>query len=218
MSQIKKMDLLIGLYIFCIFASEVMWAKTFPLINIFGHQFNASVAIFLIPLVYSINDMIVEVFGKERMRQLIKMSLMIIVLIIATSFFFTRLPTSTRFVGTELAYDTIFGLSVRMSIASLLAFASADFLDVYVFSKLRQKLWNSKLWLRTNLSNIISEFIDTFVFMILAFYAFDQSFSSNFSFILSIGVPYWIIKCLMSVIGTPFVYLWVHWLQGEKSE
>lgn len=216
--QIKKMDLLIGLYIFCIFASEVMWAKTFPLVNIFGHQFNASVAIFLIPLVYSINDMIVEVFGKERMRQLIKMSLMIIVLIIATSFFFTRLPASTRFVGTELAYDTIFGLSVRMSIASLLAFASADFLDVYIFSKLRQKLWNSKLWLRTNLSNIISEFIDTFVFMILAFYAFDQSLGGNFSFILSIGIPYWILKCLMSVIETPFVYLWVRWLKEEKEK
>ena len=216
--QIKKMDLLIGLYIFCIFASEVMWAKTFPLVNIFDHQFNASVAIFLIPLVYSINDVIIEVFGKERMREIIKMSLLIIVLIIATSFFFTRLPASTRFAATEPAYDIIFGLSVRMSIASLLAFASADFLDVYVFSKLRQKLWNTKLWLRTNLSNIISEFIDTFVFMVLAFYAFDQSFSSNFSFILSIGVPYWILKCLMSVIETPFVYLWVRWLQGEKSE
>ena len=216
--QIKKMDLLIGLYIFCIFASEVMWAKTFPLVNIFDHQFNASVAIFLIPLVYSINDVIIEVFGKERMREIIKMSLLIIVLIIATSFFFTRLPPSNRFAGTELAYDTIFGLSIRMSIASLLAFASADFLDVYIFSKLRQKLWNTKLWLRTNLSNIISEFIDTFIFMFLAFYTFDQSFSGNFSFILSIWIPYWILKCLMSVIETPFVYLWVRWLQGEKSE
>jgi uncharacterized integral membrane protein (TIGR00697 family) len=168
--------------------------------------------------VYSINDVIVEVFGKERMRQIIKMSLMIIVLIIVTSFFFTRLPPSNRFAGTELAYDTIFGLSIRMSIASLLAFASADFLDVYVFSKLRQKLWNTKLWLRTNLSNIISEFIDTFVFMILAFYTIDQSFAGNFSFILSVGIPYWILKCLMSVIETPFVYLWVRWLKEEKEK
>ncbi len=216
--KINKMDLLIGLYIFCIFASEVMWAKTIPLVNIFGHQFNASVAIFLIPVVYSVNDVIVEIFGKERMRQLIRVSLMIIVLIIAASFFFTRLPASTRFAGTEAAYDTIFGLSVRMSIASLLAFAAADFLDVYVFSKLRQKLWTSKLWLRTNISNIISEFIDTFIFMILAFYALDQSIVANFSFILSVWIPYWILKCLMSVIGTPFIYLWVSWLRSEKKE
>lgn len=218
MLQIRKMDLLIGLYVFCIFASEVMWAKTFPLIHIFNHQFNASVAIFLIPFVYSINDIIVEVYGKERMRQIIAVSLMVIVLIIATSFFFTRLPSSVRFAQTELAYDTIFGLSIRMSLASLLAFTSADLLDVYIFSRLRQKLGNTKLWLRTNLSNILAEFIDTFVFMILAFYVFDQSFATNFSFILSVWIPYWILKCLMSAIGTPMVYLWVHWLQGEEKK
>ncbi len=215
MKQSQKLDLLIGIYIFCIFASEVMWAKTFPLINIFDHQFNASVAIFLIPLVYSINDVIVEVFGKERMRQLIKVSLIVIILIIATSFFFTRLPASNRFAPMEPAYDIIFHMSVRMSIASLLAFTFADFLDVYIFSKLKQKMWNAKLRLRTNLSNIISQFIDTFVFMTLAFYALDQSLGANASFILSIGIPYWILKCFMSVIETPFVYGWVVWLKKK---
>lgn len=218
MQAYKKMDLLIGLYIFCIFAAEVMWAKTFPLVVIADHQFNASVAIFLIPLIYSINDIIVEVFGKERMRQIIRMSLLIIVLIVAASFFFTRLPPSARFVSTEAAYDTVFGLSIRMAVASLLAFASADFLDVYIFSKLRQKLWNSKLWLRTNLSNIIAQFIDTFIFLTLAFYALDQSIAANVAFIVSIGIPYWIIKCLMSVIETPFVYIGVRWLRASKSE
>jgi len=74
------------------------------------------------------------------MRQIIKVSLIIIVLIILASFLFTSLPPSARFSGTESAYDTIFQLSIRMSIASLIAFALAEFLDVYVFSKLRQKL------------------------------------------------------------------------------
>lgn len=214
--KINKMDFLIWLYIFCVFASEVMWAKTFPLVNLFGHQFNASVAIFLLPFIYSVNDVIVEVFGKERMRQIIRASLFIITLIIITCFFFTRLPPSTRFSWMEVAYDSIFGMSIRMAFASLMAFAIADFLDIYIFSKLRTKLWNSKLWFRTNVSNIISEFVDTFVFMILAFYAFDQSITSNFSFILSVWIPYRVLKCLMSVIGTPFVYLGVKWL--KKSE
>ena len=218
MFKTRKLDVLIGLYIFCVFASEVMWAKTFPIVHMFDRQFNASVAIFLIPLVYSINDIIIEVYGKERMRQIITVSLMVILLIIATSFFFTQLPPSARFVQTEPAYDTIFGLSIRMSLASLLAFASADLLDVHIFSRLRQKLGNTQLWLRTNLSNILAEFVDTFVFMILAFYAFDQSFAANFSFLLSIGVPYRLLKCVMSVIGTPLVYLWVDWLHGEEKQ
>jgi uncharacterized integral membrane protein (TIGR00697 family) len=214
--KINKMDLLIAIYIFCIFASEVMGAKTFPLINIGWHQFNASVAIFLLPVIFSINDIIVEVFGKQRMREIIRVSMIIIVLIVITATFFTLLPSSVRFSGTEAAYDTIFATSIRMSIASLAAFTFADFLDVHIFSKLREMIGTSKLWLRTNLSNIIAQFVDTFIFMTLAFYAFDQSFSSNASFILSIGIPYWILKCLMSVIETPFVYLWVNWLKKDK--
>lgn len=214
--KLNKMDLFIGIYIFCVFASEVMGAKTFPLINIMWHQFNASVAIFLLPVIYSINDIIVEVFGKERMRQIIKVSMIIIVLIILTSAFFTFLPPSARFTNTEGAYDIIFGTSIRMALASLAAFGIADFLDVLIFSKLKERLWTSKLRLRTNVSNIISEFVDTFVFMILAFYAFDQGFTSNMSFILSIGIPYRILKCLMSVIETPFVYLGVNWLKKDK--
>jgi len=137
------MDVVIALYIFAIFASEVMGAKTFPLINLWDHQFNASVAIFLIPLVYAINDIVIEVYGKERMRQIYTVSLMTIALIIVTAAFFTWLPASTRFSGTESAYDTIFGNSIRMSLASLIAFAVADFLDIAIFSRLREKLKNS---------------------------------------------------------------------------
>lgn len=216
--KINKLDLLFWIYIFCIFASEVMWAKTFPLVNLFWHQFNASTAIFLLPVVYSINDVIVETLGKERMRQIIRVSLIIIVLIILISLFFTRLPPSVRFTATEAAYDTIFSISVRMSIASLIAFATAEFLDVYVFSKLREKLGNKKLWLRTNLSNIISTFLDTFIFMTLAFYTLDQNIGSNVWFILSIWLPYWILKCLMSFFCTPFVYLWVKKLKISDNK
>ncbi len=215
--KINKFDLLVWIYIFCIFASEVMGAKTFPLVNLFWYQFNASVAIFLLPVVYSINDIIVEIFGKERMKQLIRVSLIIIVLIILSSIFFTSLPPSTRFMPIEWSYDTIFSISIRMSLASLFAFAIADFLDVYIFSHLRKKLWKKKLWLRTNISNIISEFFDTFLFIILAFYSFDNDFTSNLHFIMSIGFPYWILKCLMSFIGTPFVYLWVK-IFNEKNK
>jgi len=215
--KINKLDLLIGIYIFCIFASEVMWAKTFPLVNLFWHQFNASVAIFLLPVIYSINDIIVEVFGKERMKQIVKVSIIIIVLIILTSMLFTWLPPTTRFSGTETAYDTIFSMSIRMSLASIFAFVIANFLDIYIFSKIREKLWNKRLWFRNNVSNIISQFFDTFVFMILAFYSFDSWLWMNLSFIISVWLPYWILKCFMSLICTPFVYLGVSSLKNDKK-
>ncbi len=217
MFRMQKMDFLISLYIFCIAVAELMGGKTFPLAKIFGYQLNASVAIFVIPLLFTINDVITEVYGKERTRSIIRSGLFVIFLILIVSVFFTQLPPSGRFRSSELAYDTIFGVSARISAASLIAFALAEFLDVYVFARVRKAFGSKKLWLRNNVSNFIAQLIDTVIFMVLAFYAFDKGFSVNFSFLLSLIVPYWLLKCFMSIIETPFVYLGVRWLKDEKK-
>lgn len=211
------MDFLISLYIFCIAAAELMGGKTFPLAKIFGYQLNASVAIFVIPFLFTINDVITEVYGKERTRSIIRSGLFMIFLILLASIFFTQLPPSSRFRSSELAYDTIFGVSARIAAASLTAFALAEFLDVYVFARLRKVLGSSKLWFRNNASNFAAQFVDTVVFMTLAFYGFNNSFSSNVSFLTSLILPYWLLKCFMSIIETPFVYLGVKWLRDEKK-
>lgn len=125
MSKIHKLDLLIAIYIFCIVAAETMGSKTFPLTNFSWMQLNASVAILFIPLIYSINDIVIEVYGKERARSIAKAGLFVIVLIIIFSAIATTLPPSARFAGTEEAYDTIFHASLRISAASLAAFIVA---------------------------------------------------------------------------------------------
>ncbi|MBI5044771.1 MAG: queuosine precursor transporter [Candidatus Levybacteria bacterium] len=216
MFKIEKLDLLISLYITCIALSELMGAKTFPLLNLFGYQLNASVGIFVLPLVFTINDIIVEVYGVERARGIIRLGLLSIFLIFIFSFIATLLPPSTRFENKEIAYDSIFGLSMRIAASSLVAFTLAEFLDVFVFAKLRRRFKNSGLWLRNNLSNFASQFLDTSIFITFAFYAFDKPIGSNVAFLLSLIFPYWLLKCGMSVIETPLVYLGVRWLK-EKS-
>lgn len=215
MFKIEKFDLLVSLYIFCIAVAELMGAKTFPLVKIFGYQLNASVAIFVIPLIFTINDVITEVFGKERTRSVIRSGLFVIFLILVFSLLATNLPPSLRFTKTEGAYDIIFGLSARIAAASLTAFALAEFLDVFIFAKIRQRFGKKALWFRNNASNFVSQFIDTFVFMFLAFYALDKSFDNNIGFLFSLILPYWLLKCFMSVIETPFVYLGVRWLKNK---
>lgn len=218
MFQIRKLDLLISIYIFCIAVSELMGAKTFPLPPIGPFKLNASVAIFVIPLVFSINDIITEVFGPERTRSVIRSGLFVILLILLFSLLATNLPPSVRFGPQEKAYDQIFGLSARIAAASLTAFTLAEFLDVFVFSKMRKALGKQGLWLRNNASNFISQFVDTAVFMTLAFYALDKPFINNAAFLWSLILPYWFLKSVMSIIETPFVYLGVRWLRNEKAE
>lgn len=216
MFKIEKMDLLVSVYIFCIIVAELMGAKTFPLINLGFYTLNASVSIFLIPLLFTINDVVIEVHGKERARSIVRSGLLTIGLLFGFIMLAIHLPPSGRFESTEAAYDTIFGKSARITLASLTAFAIADFLDIWVFSKIREKMGKSKLWLRNNLSNFIAQFIDTIVFMTLAFYALNDPFGENVAFLFSLILPYWLLKCSMSIIETPLVYLGVKWLKKDK--
>src|SRR5205814_1751726 len=125
--KIEKMDLLVSIYIFCVVVSELMGTKTFSL---FGLS-NPTVAVFVIPIVFTINDIITEVYGKERARSIVRSSFVVILLILIYSLLATNLPPSKRFVSQEVHYDAIFGLSARISAASLVAFLVSDLLDIY---------------------------------------------------------------------------------------
>lgn len=214
--KLHKFDLIVSLYIFCIIVAETMGGKTFPIAKIGTFQLNASVAIFLIPILFSINDIIVEVFGAERARSVIRSGLLMIGLLFGFTMLAISLPPSTRFTATENAYDAIFSQSARISIASLSAFALADFLDVIIFVRIRRALGKKSLWLRNNLSNFIAQFIDTFVFMTIAFYAINRPVADNFNFLFGLILPYWLLKCFMSIIETPLVYLGVKWLKRDQ--
>lgn len=215
--KIYKMDLLVSLYTFCIVVAELMGGKTFPLVKIGDFQLNASVAIFVFPLIFTINDIITEVYGRERTRKLIRSNLIIIFLLIVVSLGFTALPPSARFASTEAAYDQVFHISARISAASLVAFAVAEFWDVFIFSKLREKLGKKSLWLRTNASNFSAMFLDTTLFITLAFYNLQLSVGENWSFLVSLILPYWLLKCFASIVETPFAYWGVAWLRKKDD-
>jgi queuosine precursor transporter len=213
----KKDDILVYIYIGCLAIAELMGAKTFPIISIFGYQLNASTAIFVMPLLFTINDVVTEVYGPERTRSIVRSGLIVIALFSIFALFFTTLPPSKRFLALESAYDTIFTQSARISISSIIAFALSEFSDIFIFVKIRKALGKKSLWLRNNVSNFIAQFLDTTVFMTLAFYALNKPISSNIEFLTSLILPYWILKCCMSILETPLVYLGVNWLNENKQ-
>lgn len=214
--QETKLLMLAGLYVFCILLAEIFGIKTIPVGDSvsfgFGpisiRELKVSVAIFLLPLIFSINDIIIEVWGKKTAKTLYRIGLGAIVGLALFSFFATRLPASQLFSGSEAAYDAVFSMTTRIAIASIIAFGISDLLDILIFARMRAKI--TSLGLRSNVSNILAQFIDTTLFVYLAFY------SGNHAMIWGIILPYWIFKCCMSVIVTPFVYLGVKWARGTK--
>jgi queuosine precursor transporter len=213
----KRFDVLVALYVFGIMVVELMGAKTFPIAQFGWLHLNASVAVFALPLLFTLTDVVTEVHGRARARSLVRIGLLIVVLQVTTAALFTALPSSAKFAWGDAAYDTIFGTSIRFGLASIAAFAVAELLDVAVFAKLRQKMGKHGLWVRNNVSNFLSQFVDGLVWTTIAFYAFGQSLGSNAAFILGIIIPYWLVRCALSLAETPLVYIGVRWLRKDKQ-
>jgi len=207
MKYIQKMDFLLALYIASIVSAELLGSKVFTIFGI-----NASVAIFAWPITFSVNDIVTEVYGKDRARSFIQTGFIILVCLFCYTFLATLLPPAKRFEMSNEFYVNVFRSSLRIIIASLTAFWLSERLDVVLFSRIKERFGKKNLWFRNNLSNFISQFIDTSLFMMFAFYV-----PGNFGFIISLIIPYWLLKCGFSIIETPFTYLGVSWLKNEKT-
>lgn len=217
MVKMQKFDVLVALYIFGVMVAELMGAKTFEIVHIGHFVVNSSVAIFVMPLLFTAVDVIIEVYGKERARSVVYSGLLMVALLVLYSALAVHLPASKHFKRSEPAYDAVFGASIRISLASLAAFASSELLDVLIFSKLRRRMQHRALWLRNNVANFISQFVDSAVFLTLAFWAGGMSLHANLSFIVGLLMPYWLVRCTLSVFETPLVYLGVLWLRGSSN-
>jgi uncharacterized integral membrane protein (TIGR00697 family) len=202
----RKLDLLLAIYITSIVAAELMGSKTFSIFFL-----NSSVAIFTLPITFIINDVVTEVEGKARSLSFMHATFMILILLALFNLLAISLPPTSISLTFEPAYQTIFAKSLRMTLASLAAFFLSERLDIYIFTKIRSRLKNSSLWLRSNVSNILSLFFDTSIFMFLAFFN-----GNNSGFVWSLILPYYGLKCLFSIFETPLTYVAINWLKRSK--
>ncbi|MDD1651894.1 MAG: queuosine precursor transporter [Methanomicrobiales archaeon] len=204
MQRETRFFLLVALFVASVIAANLMGNK----IADFGF-FDAAVGILVFPLSYLALDVIQEVEGRETARRIVLATMAVLAYVLLVTFIATQLPSATRDFYPE-EYNLIFGISVRVMVASLTAFLVAELLDIEVFRTLKEWTHRRMLWLRATGSTIVSQFIDTTVFMFLAFYGVTPKFTA--AYIFTLVIPYWLLKCTVAIFGTPFVYLGVRWL------
>ncbi len=100
------------------------------------------------------------------------------------------------------AASMIFGFLPRIGIASIISYFISQSLDVQIFSKLKANHGHDKLWIRNNISTFTSQLIDNLVFTTLAFVG-----TLPISVCISIFISTYIVKLIISIIDTPFMYL-----------
>jgi len=204
-----KLIVTLTIYLVSLFAANTLGSKLMPFI--FGTQL--SVAVFYFPFVFLTTDVVGEVYGKKTARLFVIAGALSIAIFLLYSGISAAMPWGSRALWVKTSYNQIFSLSARMAVASLLAYVIAEYQDVISFFFFKQKtnLGNKFFWIRSNLSNIWSQFLDTIIFMFVAFYGVYP-----LKTLIMIILPWWGYKVIMGFLYTPLSYVGIRLLRDKK--
>jgi len=205
----RKIIIALTLYLTSLLAANTLGLKIMP----FFFGLHLSVGIFSFPVVFLMTDVVGEVYGKRIAKFFVLAGFVSTALFIAYSLLSLWLPWSADGEWARAGYNQIFGVSTRIAAASLAAFLIAEYQDVISFFFFKTKLGGRFFWLRSNLSNLWSQFLDTVIFMLIAFagiYPWPTLFNLIFS--------WWLFKVSMGILYTPLSYVGIYLLRGRKPE
>ncbi len=98
------------------------------------------------------------------------------------------------------ALETIFSYVPRIAAGSFVAYLISQTFDVWFFHKMKDAMSGRHLWARNTVSTIVSQGIDSVIFLSIAFYGVLPNF-------WGVVLTTWVIKVSLAVIDTPFIYL-----------
>jgi len=208
-SDLKRIVICLTVYITSLFAANTLGIKLMP--SLFGTHL--SVGVFCFPIVFIMTDVIGEVYGKKVAKLFVLSGIISILLFLLYSFLSVIVPWAKEGLWVKDAYGQIFGLSSRISIGSLLAFAIAEYQDILSFFFFKQYTGEKYFWIRSNLSNAWSQLLDTIIFMLIAFVGIYPRHT-----IILLIIPWWIFKIVMGLCYTPLSYLGIYLLRDRKNE
>ena len=217
-----------GIFITNAIVAEIVGGKIFSLETTLGMvpfqfplwgdhwDFNLTAGVVLWPVVFISTDIINEYFGKEGVKRISYFTVILIIYVFGAIYLITLLAPSDFWLdsnnvddqGNNLnisyAFNSIFRQGMWIIAGSLVAFIIGQLLDAFVFHKLKGITGKKLLWVRATGSTLISQLIDSFVVLFIAFYI---SGKLPLAAVLSIGIVNYIYKFVIAIIITPFLYI-----------
>ena len=214
--------ILSGIFITNAIIAEILGTKIFEFDFILN--FNMSVGVIIWPVVFITTDIINEYFGKKGIKKISYFTILLIIYVFIIIYMSTKLTPNNYWLNInsvdnhgnpfniDYAYNIIFLQSTGIIIGSIIAFLIAQILDVIVFHKLKRMTKGKFIWLRATGSTLISQFIDSFIVLFIAFYLLapnDKVWS--LSQVFSVGFDNYTFKFIIAILITPLIYL-THYL------
>ena len=216
--------ILAGIFITNAMLAEIIGVKIFSAestvglkpaqLNILGFvmDFNLTAGALIWPVVFITTDLINEYFGKPGVKRISYLTALLILYAFIIIFIAIELPPASWWgqladgqgstYNMDLAFNKILGQSQRIILGSLTAFLMGQLVDVFVFQRLRRASGNRWLWLRATGSTLVSQLVDSFVVLFIAFYGVYSNDN-----IVAIGITNYIYKFTVAILLTPLIYL-----------
>jgi uncharacterized integral membrane protein (TIGR00697 family) len=165
----------------------------------------------LFPLSYIFGDVLTEVYGFRRARQVIWLGFVCNLLAVGAILAAGELPAA-GFWQNQAAYDTILGYTWRLLLASFAGYLVGEFVNSFVLAQLKLLTRGRWLWSRTISSTLIGQFVDTLVFIVIAFSGVIPNDELR-----GIFLDAWLVKVGYEVLATPVTYVVVNYLKRADA-
>lgn len=225
---------LAGFFVTNALIAEVIGVKIFSLedsmgvpranINLFGtdFSFHLTAGVLLWPVVFVMTDIINEYYGPKGVRFLSYLTIALIAFsFIAYNAAIALAPSEYFSIGNNIdkpddAFRGIFGQGLWIIIGSMVAFLIGQILDVLVFHRIKKMTGEKNIWLRATGSTLVSQLVDSFVVLFIAFYIgkriqTGQGDPWSLQQVMVTGTGNYIYKFVIALAMTPVIYL-VHYL------
>jgi len=211
---------MIGVKIFSLEQTFGFNPAQIPLLKGFVLDFNLTAGVVIWPAVFITTDIINEYFGKEGVKKISYLTVALISYVFVVIWIVTYLAPADFWLGinstdnnggafdVNYAFNKIFRQGAGIIIGSLVAFLVGQLLDVYVFHKLRKITGSKMIWARATGSTLVSQLVDSFVVLFIAFYILAPSNAQwSVQQVISVGIINYIYKFGIAILITPLLYV-----------
>lgn len=170
-----------------------------------GNLFVVPAAVVAYSVTFLLTDIVDEIYGRAEAHKVVMLGF-VANMVVALAIYITTLIPAPQFVaGIGQMYDIIMRQTPRIFIASVVAYLISQNYDVWAFSFWKKVTRGRHLWIRNNASTMVSQLIDTVIFITLAFYGVVPNTA-----LVGMILGQYVVKVIIALLDTPFMYLAVY--------
>lgn len=200
----QRFVVVVAVFVTCLITANIIAVKVISV-----GWFIAPAAIIVFPVSYIFGDILTEVYGYRRARQVIWLGFLCNLIFVIFAGIGQLLP-SASFWDAQAAYERILGYAPRLLAASACGYLVGEFANSFVLAKMKILTKGRWLWTRTIGSTIVGQGLDTVIFITLAFIGTD-------SFVPIIILYHWLAKTGIEAVATPGTYALVNFLKKKEA-